>query len=73
MEWEKAIALLLAGTALATSPVFAQEVGTAAAVNPESQSSAARRRDHHAQGRRPGRAQGAHQDHAAGIRTASLS
>jgi hypothetical protein len=38
MEWEKTIALLLASTALATSPVFAQEVGTAAAVNPESQS-----------------------------------
>jgi hypothetical protein len=38
MEWEKTIALLLAGTALATtSPAFAQEVGTAAAVNPESQ------------------------------------
>ena len=35
----KTIALLLASTALAhTSPVFAQEVGTAAAVNPESQS-----------------------------------
>jgi hypothetical protein len=30
MEWEKTIALLLAGTALATtSPAFAQEVGTA--------------------------------------------
>ena len=38
MELEKTIALLLAGTALVTSPVFAQEVGTAAAVNPESQS-----------------------------------
>src|SRR5580700_10008442 len=38
MELEKTIALLLAGTALITSPVFAQEVGTATAVNPESQS-----------------------------------
>jgi hypothetical protein len=38
MELEKTIALLLAGTALFTSPVFAQEVGTATAVNPESQS-----------------------------------
>ena len=39
MEWEKTIALLLAGTALATTSLaFAQEVGTAAAVNPESQS-----------------------------------
>jgi hypothetical protein len=38
VELQKTIALLLAGTALATSPVFAQEVGTAAAVNPESQS-----------------------------------
>jgi hypothetical protein len=41
MELEKTIALLLAGTALVTSPVFAQEVGTAAAVNPESQSTPA--------------------------------
>jgi len=56
MELEKTIALLLAGTALITSPVFAQEVGTATAVNPESQSTPPRRQHHDAQGRRPGRA-----------------
>jgi hypothetical protein len=38
MELEKTIALLLAGTALVSSPVFAQQAGTATAVNPESQS-----------------------------------
>ena len=38
MELEKTIAMLLAGTALAAAPVLAQEVGTAAAVNPDSQS-----------------------------------
>jgi FecR protein len=38
MELEKTLAMLLAGTALAVAPVLAQEVGTAAAVNPDSQS-----------------------------------
>jgi hypothetical protein len=38
VERQKTIALLLAGTALAVSPVLAQQVGTATAVNPESQS-----------------------------------
>ena len=38
MELEKTLAILLASTALAVAPVLAQEVGTAAAVNPDSQS-----------------------------------
>jgi hypothetical protein len=38
MELEKTIAMLLASTALAAAPVLAQQVGTATAVNPESQS-----------------------------------
>jgi hypothetical protein len=38
MELEKTIAMLLASTALAVAPVLAQDVGTATAVNPDSQS-----------------------------------
>jgi hypothetical protein len=72
MELEKTLAMLLAGTALAVAPVLAQEVGTAAAVNPDSQSTA-RRQHHHVEGRRPCRAQGAHQDDADGIGAAAFS
>ncbi len=38
MEVQKTLAMLLASSALASSPVVAQQVGTATAVNPESQS-----------------------------------
>ena len=38
MDLEKTIAMLLASTALAATPVLAQSVGTATAVNPDSQS-----------------------------------